>query len=129
MFAKIFIVLLMAVCSVTTLAGLTEDELAKFKKVLPKGMTPKSISAWSETITNKNMEYTLYLRMASTRLTRRSYGNLVKKGKVMIRFIGGVLAGGRRSYKGAMNIYVYSAGDTVKLLAHKKVKLAKLCPT
>jgi hypothetical protein len=54
---------------------------------------------------------------------------------VLIRVIGDVTcansSGGtsKRHTKGAVNIYLYSAGDSIKMVARKKVKLAKLCPT
>ena len=135
MFVKILIYLFLGTYSLASIAGVTEEELEKFEEVLPKDLTPKKIADWPEQVTYKKMVYSLHVGTSRPRLRRRYYNKLEKKGKVLIRITGGVMytssSGGKskRYVKGAANIYLYSVGDTVKLAAHKKVKLAKLCPT
>jgi hypothetical protein len=131
---SISIVLFYLAVPLSVCAGLTEEELETYKKILPKKLTAKEISEWTQETTYKNSTLKLQLYTSSVRLRMKEYLKLEKKQKVRIRIVGGIRmsASGKKQkpyYKGAVNIYVITTGETPKVIAHKKVKQSKLCPT
>lgn len=115
-------------------AGLTEDELKPYEKVLPKGMTPKEISEWPLEITDKEDKLRLEVATYKPTLNAKDKKKLEKKKEVLLRVAGSVIVTepGKKPkplYKGNADIYVYSAGDEPKVVGKKSLKLSKLCPS
>lgn len=115
-------------------AGLTEEELKPFEKLLPKELTPKVISEWQDTATIKDVQYKLEVNSYKPTLNSKDKAKLEKKKQVLIRIAGEVVMtepGKKpaRCYKGDADIYIISTEETPKLVGKKSVKLSKLCPS
>ena len=130
----ILLFLLAVILLPSLFAGLSEDELKPFEKVLPKGLTINGISEWPLEITYRKSTFVLEVNTYTFKLKSKDLKKLKKKGKVRFRIAGDVnqkIEGkkDKRNYKGSANIYLLSTGDKPAIVAHKKLKLSKLCPS
>ena len=131
---SILLFLLVVMLSPSLFSGLSEDELEPFEKVLPKGLTVKGISEWPLEVTYRKSTFVLEVNTYTFKLKSKDKKKLEKKGKVRFRIAGEVTQKvegkkDKRNYKGSVKIYLLSTGDKPAIVAHKKFKLSKLCPS
>jgi len=134
-------VLILLLCSVVVFAasrGIAKPTLEQLKAIEGLPLPAEEIVELKTETEYKKYSIKLGVHNYSTSLSKKAKCKLQKKGKVQIRIIGEVNITDNKednpkkktkaSYKGSVNFCVIDA-ESNKIVARKKEKLSKLCPS
>ena len=131
---RILFITFYMIATSSIIAGVTEDQLEPYKKLLPSKLTPKEISEWPLETTYKKKKYFLDFKRYTIKLSSKEYKKLERSKKIRFKF-GGYVKYNKEGKKpkdckkGAVNIYLFSTEEPIKIVAHKKIRLPKFCPS